>query len=284
MLSPRNQLAILMQVAVDDVGVELIGNAGSARLEILQVLRAPPVFQVALTVELAAVVVKTMCDFMSDDRSHSAVVHRVIGLRIVEGRLQDACRKDDFIHAAVVIGVHGWRRHAPFRAVHGLPNLVQPAREIKFRSAHLVFGVGPAVDIQRRVIAPIVRITDFHRESFEFRGGFGAGVAGPIQGSVCKSSPSAAIRLCTIESPGLGLRRKILLHIDLPEGLAGHAIGRLHAAFPAWLDFLRAGQRFVGAVNIKEAGLALLACWQPSPAARASCQEPTEATRVQSCA
>ena len=41
---------------------------------------------------------------------------------------------------------------------------------------------------------------------------------------------------------------------------------------------------FVGAVNIKEAGLALLACLQPSPDARASCQEPTEATRVQSCA
>jgi putative transposase len=41
---------------------------------------------------------------------------------------------------------------------------------------------------------------------------------------------------------------------------------------------------FVGAVNIKEAGLALLACSQPSPARRASCQEPTEATRVQSCA
>ncbi len=41
---------------------------------------------------------------------------------------------------------------------------------------------------------------------------------------------------------------------------------------------------FVGAVNIKEAGLALLACSQPSPAARASCQEPTEAARVQSCA
>jgi len=37
---------------------------------------------------------------------------------------------------------------------------------------------------------------------------------------------------------------------------------------------------FVGAVNIKEAGLALLACSQPSPEERSSCQEPTEATRV----
>jgi putative transposase len=40
----------------------------------------------------------------------------------------------------------------------------------------------------------------------------------------------------------------------------------------------------VGAMNIKEAGLALLACSQPSPDGRASCQEPTEATRVQWCA
>lgn len=41
---------------------------------------------------------------------------------------------------------------------------------------------------------------------------------------------------------------------------------------------------FVGAVNIKEAGLALLACSSSSPDVRASCQEPTEAAQVQSCA
>lgn len=41
---------------------------------------------------------------------------------------------------------------------------------------------------------------------------------------------------------------------------------------------------FVGAFNIKEAGLALLACSQPSGDVSPSCQEPTEATRVQSCA
>src|SRR6266481_561319 len=172
----QNQLAILVQVAVDDVGVELVGDTGGAGLEILQIFRAPPVFQVALAVELAAVVVKTMCDFMSDDRSHSAVIHRVIGFRIVEGRLQDAGGKDDFIHAAVVVGVHGWWRHTPFRAVHRLADLVQPAREIKFRSAQLIFGVGRAVDFQRRVIAPFVRVADFHRERLEFRSGLRARV------------------------------------------------------------------------------------------------------------
>jgi putative transposase len=41
---------------------------------------------------------------------------------------------------------------------------------------------------------------------------------------------------------------------------------------------------WVGSWNIKEAGLALLACSSSSPAVRASCQEPTEATQVQSCA
>lgn len=41
---------------------------------------------------------------------------------------------------------------------------------------------------------------------------------------------------------------------------------------------------WVGAVNIKEAGLALLACSSSSPDVKASCQEPTEAARVQSCA
>lgn len=41
---------------------------------------------------------------------------------------------------------------------------------------------------------------------------------------------------------------------------------------------------FVGAYNIKEAGLALLACSPVSGAVSPSCQEPTEATLVQSCA
>ena len=41
---------------------------------------------------------------------------------------------------------------------------------------------------------------------------------------------------------------------------------------------------FVGAVNIREAGLASLACSQPSGEVSPSCQEPTEAIQVQQCA
>jgi putative transposase len=41
---------------------------------------------------------------------------------------------------------------------------------------------------------------------------------------------------------------------------------------------------WLGACNIKEAGLALLACLQSSSIVRTSCQEPTEGIQVQQCA
>ncbi len=46
----------------------------------------------------------------------------------------------------------------------------------------------------------------------------------------------------------------------------------------------RANADWVGAVNIREAGLASIACSSSSHAVGASCQEPTEATPVQQCA
>src|SRR5260370_36264275 len=52
------------------------------------------------------------------------------------------------------------------------------------------------------------------------------------------------------ESAGLGFGWNIFFHIDLAEGLAKGAIGRLHAALPARLDFLRAGQRLAAEVKI----------------------------------
>jgi len=108
-------------------------------LEILQIFRAPPVFQVALAVELAAVVVKTMCDFCPIP-SQSAVIHqRPSGFRIVEGRLQDACGKDEFHSSAVVVAftVGGVLPHSV--ASTGLSELVQPRRRNQlFRSAHLI--------------------------------------------------------------------------------------------------------------------------------------------------
>src|ERR1700737_3906302 len=49
-----------------------------------------PVFEIAMGVELASVIVEAVCNFMADDRAHAAVVDGVIGLRIVKGRLHNA--------------------------------------------------------------------------------------------------------------------------------------------------------------------------------------------------
>src|SRR5713101_7919533 len=40
------------------------------------------------------------------------------------------------------------------------------------------------------------------------------------------------------------------MHIDLSKSLAKHAVGGLHAALPARLDFLRAGQRLAAKIKI----------------------------------
>src|SRR6266481_2122177 len=122
-----------MQVAVNGVAIKLIGDAGGALFEIFQVVRAPPVLQVAFAIEFAAVVVEAVSDYVSNDGTNSAVVHRVIGVRVVEGRLHNAGGKDDLIHAAVVVDVHGRGRPTQFGAVHRPAKFVQAAREIEFR-------------------------------------------------------------------------------------------------------------------------------------------------------
>ena len=48
----EHQLAVFVQIVRDDVAVELLFDAGGARLEILEVLGRPPVAQVALGVVL----------------------------------------------------------------------------------------------------------------------------------------------------------------------------------------------------------------------------------------
>src|SRR6266851_4198104 len=52
------------------------------------------------------------------------------------------------------------------------------------------------------------------------------------------------------EGAGLGLRWKIFLHIDLSKSLAEHAVSGLHAALPARLDFLRAGESLAAKIEI----------------------------------
>src|SRR5579875_2206334 len=127
----QHQLAVLMKLVFNNVAVELFLNALSPLLEPFQIIGRPPVHQVSMRIKLASLIVKTMRHFMSDHRTHCAIVDGVIGVGIEERRLKNASWKHDLVHRRIVIGIHGGRRHFPLRAIHRLADLVQVAMEFK---------------------------------------------------------------------------------------------------------------------------------------------------------
>src|SRR3546814_8873050 len=57
-----------------------------------------------------------MADLVADHRADAAIVDRIVGVRIEEGRLQDRGGEDDLVHPEIGIGVDRHRGHAPFPA------------------------------------------------------------------------------------------------------------------------------------------------------------------------
>ena len=82
-----------MQAGQRLIGVILLHQRGGAGVEIGAVLLGPPVLEHALAVIFAALVVEAMADLMADHRADGAVIHRIIGVGIEEGRLQDGGRE-----------------------------------------------------------------------------------------------------------------------------------------------------------------------------------------------
>src|SRR6185437_9746230 len=121
------------ELAVDlDAGdgaevVVLVDQASGAFGEGLGVGGRPPVAQVALGIELAALVVKAVGHLVADDDADRAVVAGIVALLIEERRLEDAGGEDDLVELGFVIGVDRGRGHLPLAAVHGLADLVELA-------------------------------------------------------------------------------------------------------------------------------------------------------------
>src|SRR5215813_10212048 len=85
----EDELAVDVEVPLDDVAVELLFDAPGARLVVLQVVGSPPLALVALRVELAAGVVEAVRHLVADDRADPAVVDGVVRLGIEKWRLKD---------------------------------------------------------------------------------------------------------------------------------------------------------------------------------------------------
>ena len=95
------------------------------RLKVRAVFIRPPGVQVALAIELRALVIKAMADFVPDDRTNGAEVLSGIRIRVIERRAQDGGREGDVIDHRVIEGIDGLRGGDPLIAVGGLANLCQ---------------------------------------------------------------------------------------------------------------------------------------------------------------
>ena len=78
----------------------------------------PPLFQVAVFVELASFVVEAVRDFVADDDADAAVVERLGELAAVEQRLQDTGREHDIVLVGVVECVDHGRFRRPLVFSH----------------------------------------------------------------------------------------------------------------------------------------------------------------------
>ena len=101
---------------------------------------------------------------MADHRADGAVVHRVIGVQIEEGRLKNRRGENDLVKGRHVVGVHRLRVHAPLGAIHRtpltrqLPLILRQGRPLDV-SKKVIGG-----DAERGVISPLVGIANLRRE------------------------------------------------------------------------------------------------------------------------
>ena len=180
---------------------------------------------------------------MADDGTNGAVVHRVVGLQVEEGRLQDGSREHDLVGKGVVVGVHRLRRHAPLGFVHRLVGLGGLARPLKARGAQAVAQGVALQHLQLAVVAPLLGVADLHQVGAELFAGTGFGLwAHPAQ-AVDAVAKAAQQVVHQGQHALLGFGRKVLGHVELAKGLAHGAIDLVDAQLPARLLFGGATER-----------------------------------------
>jgi len=155
----------------------LISYALRASLEIPRIALRPPVPQVPPAIVLAAFIIEAVRELVADGAAGVAIVGRSVHLGIVKRRQKNAGGKVDVIELRVVIGIDGRRRHVPLAAIHGPADFRGLAPRFKLhRASHIAEKIA-ALNGERGVIAPHLRITHLvaHCSEFGERLGFGGG-------------------------------------------------------------------------------------------------------------
>ena len=140
--------------------VVLLGGAFGAGFKLLFVLVGPPLAHVAVEVVLGALVIKAVRHLVADDHADATEIDRRIQAVVIERRLKDAGREVDVVLRRVVVRVDRGRGHAPFGGVYRLAELVQIALPFEVGSAQDVAGVVVALDLDRAVVLPVIRVAN----------------------------------------------------------------------------------------------------------------------------
>src|ERR1700733_15690732 len=155
------QTAVLLHAGLgDELGV-LVGDAVSAFVVGLGIVRRPPVAQISVLVELAPLVVVSVYGLVPNHCACSRIVDGVVLGGIEERRLQNSGWKVDGVGLGILVGIDRRRGHSPLGPVERLTNLLELAIHFKCRGTLHVAQMIVRLDFQSRIVAPVVGISDF---------------------------------------------------------------------------------------------------------------------------
>src|SRR5205807_206293 len=154
----QGEAAIQFQIVDRGKAAVLVGNATGAFLKFLCVFQSPPIAEISLGIELAALIVKTVGEFMANHQADSAKIDRIIHIAVEEGGLQDARRENDLVMQWIVESIYGGGRDVPLSLVYRFSDLHELPVVFKFAGPGKVAGKIVASNIELAVVAPFLGI------------------------------------------------------------------------------------------------------------------------------
>ena len=158
----------MYRIHYDDIAV-LGSQFVGALNEALGILFCPPVCHITVLVILSALVVESVCHFMTYHNAYGTIVHSIVGIGIEEGRLQYTGREAYLVGRGVVVGIYRLGGHEPLVLIDRLAFIGELIAVFELAGAQYVdqirlFGI----NFQTVVIAPLVGITYLYMESGKF--------------------------------------------------------------------------------------------------------------------
>ena len=220
-----------------DIVVE-INDYLSTFLELLSIFFSPPVFQVTVLVILTTLVIKSVSHLMTNHYADGTIVEGIISLHIEEGILQNTSREANLVGCWVVVCIHSLRSHQPLGAIYWL-TIARNHISISPLSCTLhIFVIRIILDIQCRIVLPLVRIANLYGKSRKLLLCLSlGGIAHPV-----KTSNTLAQCLLQVahqlSHTSLSLCREIFLYIHLTNGFTQHTANHINGALPTRLLLL----------------------------------------------